>query len=240
MTTTLTQNAPRNVTPQLFAGDLAVGEFFDFRTTLCRDLAPSLPLADKLSGDVEVPRKVGGGSASDGEVFAQFHRANDSTVLAVCNSNVRLSEDSTALSNAPMRTIEDIRHEWLLRLIDQHGSLAALNAKLDRARNDATLQQIKNKAPNTRTGKIRSMGGDLAREIEEKLGLERGTLDNPPPAEISNEALEFAKAYDGLPQRQRAFLQEALTNAEMAAKKQPPEQPRQLEPVQPIRRASEQ
>lgn len=78
-----------------------------------------------------------------------------------------------------MKTIEEIRHDWLSRLIEKHGTVAALNEALGRARTDATLLQIKNQAPNTRSGKPRNMGSDLAREIEEKLGLERGMLDNP-------------------------------------------------------------
>ncbi len=82
-----------------------------------------------------------------------------------------------------MRTIEEVRHDWLLRLVEKHGTVADLNAALGRTRTDATLTQIKNKAPNTRTGKVRSMGSDLAREIEEKLGMERGTLDHEPKEE---------------------------------------------------------
>jgi len=79
-----------------------------------------------------------------------------------------------------MKTIEEIRHDWLLRLVEKHGTVANLNAALGRTRTDATLTQIKNKAPNTRSGKVRSMGSDLAREIEERLGIERGTLDHEP------------------------------------------------------------
>lgn len=80
---------------------------------------------------------------------------------------------------AAMKTVEEMRHEWLTRLIEQHGTVAALNDALGRARTDATLLQIKNMAPNTRSGKPRNMGSDLAREIEERLGFERGLLDNP-------------------------------------------------------------
>jgi len=96
-----------------------------------------------------------------------------------------------------MRTIEEVRHGWILRLVEKHGTVADLNAALGRTRTDATLTQIKNKAPNTRTGKVRSMGSDLAREIEEKLGMERGTLDHEPKEEASaGNAPELWTAYE--------------------------------------------
>lgn len=79
-----------------------------------------------------------------------------------------------------MKTIEEVRHDWLLRLIEKHGTVANLNAALGRERTHAAINQLKNKAPNTRTGKVRSMGSDLAREIEGALNLERGTLDHEP------------------------------------------------------------
>lgn len=78
-----------------------------------------------------------------------------------------------------MKTIEDIRHEWLLELIRQHKTIAELNVALERPRTDGTLSQIKTKQADSKTGKIRIMGSDLARDIENKLGLETGTLDHP-------------------------------------------------------------
>jgi phage repressor protein C with HTH and peptisase S24 domain len=79
-----------------------------------------------------------------------------------------------------MQTIEEIRHGWLLKLIDKHGTVAALNEALGRDRTDATLTQIKNRAPNSGSDNPRNMGSALAREIEEKLGMDRGVMDNPP------------------------------------------------------------
>lgn len=81
-----------------------------------------------------------------------------------------------------MQTVEEIRLEWLKLLIARHGTIAALNAALGRARTDATLSQLKNQATDIKSGNPRNMGSTLAREIEDKLGLERGTLDNPPPS----------------------------------------------------------
>lgn len=78
-----------------------------------------------------------------------------------------------------MKTVEENRLDWLIHLIKQHGSIAELNIKLARDRTDATLSQIKNQSIHHKTKKPRTMGSDVARDIEEKLGLERGLLDNP-------------------------------------------------------------
>lgn len=88
-----------------------------------------------------------------------------------------------------MKTVEENRRDWLVALIEQHGSIAALNIKLDRDRTDATLSQIKNQSTHHKTGKPRTMGSEVARDIEEKLGLERGALDYPAPLLNKNNTL---------------------------------------------------
>lgn len=80
-----------------------------------------------------------------------------------------------------MKTIEEIRLDWLSRLIERHGTIAALNEALGRARTDATLTQIRNMAPNTRSGKVRNMGSELAREIEEKRNTKQSQAKKKPP-----------------------------------------------------------
>lgn len=66
-------------------------------------------------------------------------------------------------------------------LVKLHGgSLAQLNEAIGLDRTDATLSQIRTKAPHSKTGKPRVMGDDLARKIEEKLSLDRGWMDTPP------------------------------------------------------------
>lgn len=79
-----------------------------------------------------------------------------------------------------VQTIAETRRQRLQMLIDEAGSLAALNDRLERERTDATLSQIKNKSPHHKTGKPRAMGDDLAREIEAKLGKPEGWMDTPP------------------------------------------------------------
>mgnify|MGYP003554806488 CR=1 FL=1 len=74
-------------------------------------------------------------------------------------------------------------------LVKLHGgSLAQLNEAIGLDRTDATLSQIRTKAPHSKTGKPRVMGDDLARKIEEKLSLDRGWMDTPPSyAELHHE-----------------------------------------------------
>lgn len=87
-----------------------------------------------------------------------------------------------------MKTISEIRHDNLLELIKKHGSIAALNVAIGMTRTDATLSQIKNKSPDSKTGVPKAMGTPVARRIENELNLEVGWMDNahPKPNESTN------------------------------------------------------
>lgn len=76
-----------------------------------------------------------------------------------------------------MKTVSQIRRENLLLLLEQHGSLANLNEKLELPRTDATLSQIKNQSTTSR-GKPKMMGDTIARRIECALNLPQGWMDN--------------------------------------------------------------
>lgn len=77
-----------------------------------------------------------------------------------------------------MKTTVEIRRDNLILLIAEHGSIASLNAKIGMARTDATLSQIKNRSPDSKTKVPKSMGDSLARRIETQLTLEVGWMDN--------------------------------------------------------------
>lgn len=77
-------------------------------------------------------------------------------------------------------TIDSTRRKRLEMLIERYGSIAALNLALGVDKTDATLSQIRTQAPHSKTGKPRAMGDEKARDIEDKLGLERGWMDTPP------------------------------------------------------------
>lgn len=79
-----------------------------------------------------------------------------------------------------MRTVEEIRRANLQVLVDQQSGMANLCEKLGYARNEtATLTRILNaNVRHDRGGKPYNMGSPMAREMEEKLLLEVGWMDN--------------------------------------------------------------
>ncbi len=79
-----------------------------------------------------------------------------------------------------MKTVEEIRVARLRMLIQEHGSAAALNRAAGRNERDSTLSQILTGAPNSKTGKPKTMGSDLARDLEIATNKPRGWMDNPP------------------------------------------------------------
>jgi hypothetical protein len=96
-----------------------------------------------------------------------------------------------------MQTVTETRLMRLKMLVKKHnGSLADLNEAIGLVRTDATLSQIRTKAPHSKTGKPRVMGDDLARKIEERLSLEAGWMDTPPSyAELHGEEDPRTKAW---------------------------------------------
>lgn len=96
-----------------------------------------------------------------------------------------------------MQTASETRRIRLEMLIKKYESVAALNAALGWTRTDPKLAQIRN--ANTRPGRDKpyQMGDSMAREIEEKLELERGWMDTPPThAELHGEQDQRAMMVD--------------------------------------------
>lgn len=81
-----------------------------------------------------------------------------------------------------VNTIDEIRRIRLEMLIKRYqGKLANLNEALGLERNHSQLARIRNRNARTdRPGKYFDMGDEQAREIEEKLSLDRGWMDTPP------------------------------------------------------------
>lgn len=80
-----------------------------------------------------------------------------------------------------MQTVYDTRRQRLLMLLEKYPTMAAINEALGWPRTDARLTRIKNaNARSDRGGKVFQMGDGIAREMEEKLGLEEGWMDTPP------------------------------------------------------------
>jgi len=79
-----------------------------------------------------------------------------------------------------MLLISETRLIRLEMLIKKYGSLSKLNEAAGYSKTDATLSQIRNKAPHTKTGTPRAMGDPVARRLEKNLNLEAGWMDTPP------------------------------------------------------------
>jgi hypothetical protein len=116
-----------------------------------------------------------------------------------------------------VQTIAETRRQRLQMLIDEVGSLADLNDRLERPRTDATLTQIKNQSPHHKTGKPRSMGDDIARDIETRLGKPEGWMDTPPTyselhgtPDLAARASEILSAMEPEAQYQAIRLLDAL------------------------------
>jgi hypothetical protein len=74
-----------------------------------------------------------------------------------------------------MRTIDDIRHDRLLELIHEAGSIQALADRLGKSHSQ--ISQLKTRARRNEAGDRKTVGTALAREIEEKLGKPAGWMD---------------------------------------------------------------
>ncbi|AGW94628.1 hypothetical protein N234_31760 [Ralstonia pickettii DTP0602] len=74
-----------------------------------------------------------------------------------------------------MKTIDEIRRLNLLEAIRRMETAAALAEKAGLS--SAYLSQIKNRQPDSKTGKPKHMGDDAARKIEAALGETRGWMD---------------------------------------------------------------
>lgn len=79
-----------------------------------------------------------------------------------------------------VKTSDEIRRYWLTRISQEHGGPTKLNRLLGRKDRDATINQLINASPDSKTGKPRSVGAEFARNIEKALGLERGLMDTDP------------------------------------------------------------
>lgn len=76
-----------------------------------------------------------------------------------------------------MQDVFEIRRSNLLLLIELYKTVAKLNEALGRKRYDGTLHQIKNRTKTPSSGKERTMGAEIARQIEVKLHLTPGWMD---------------------------------------------------------------
>lgn len=89
---------------------------------------------------------------------------------------------TSLMQSTAMQTCEEIRRTKLKMLADKHGGAANLCQLLGYARSEtARLTRVLNaNVRHDRGGKTYNMGDTMAREIEERLALPRGWMDNAP------------------------------------------------------------
>lgn len=80
-------------------------------------------------------------------------------------------------TEAHVRTLADVRRENLEAVLKKYKTVADFNEALGRKRKDTTITQIRNQS-GLNSGRPRKMGADLARDIEKKLALPDGWLDD--------------------------------------------------------------
>ena len=88
------------------------------------------------------------------------------------------------LMRSMVDTVHEFRHARLLQLIAEHGTVQALADALGRSHSQ--ISQLRNRSAHTVSGRMRVIGDDLARDIEDKLGKPRGWMDTPFAAEPSS------------------------------------------------------
>jgi hypothetical protein len=110
-----------------------------------------------------------------------------------------------------MKTCMEIRSENLKELEKQVGGRKNLADKTGKS--EIQISQWINQSKDSKTGKPRGMSDDIAREIEEKCGKERGWLDN----DHSDPALEL---YRSLPPDVRAWLMRTSNSGNEPPKKE--------------------
>lgn len=103
--------------------------------------------------------------------------------------------DRHALHDSRMRCIGETRRLRLIQLKrEMKLTFADMSVALGRSRRDATLSQVAQAQPNSRTGRPRQLGDDQARLIERTFGREEGWMDRDPDFEALLERVGFGVA----------------------------------------------
>lgn len=119
-----------------------------------------------------------------------------------------------------MPTIEEIRHANLLALIKEAGTIQALADKVGRSHSQ--LSQLKNQTKHSTTGARRTVGRDLARELEAKCGKPDGWFDQAhgdqaTPAPVREARIDLAQRLQSTRVAKRMTLEAAAKCAGIPA-----------------------
>lgn len=100
-----------------------------------------------------------------------------SVSLPLVNSEARIDMCSVLLNHRGMQTNDEIRRARLALLIAEAGSAAKFAERAGKA--PPQISQWINASPDSKTKRPRTMSDDAARELEKRLGLPRGWMDQP-------------------------------------------------------------
>lgn len=121
-----------------------------------------------------------------------------------------------------VKTVFETRRTRLRMLIDQYGSIAALNQAIGWETTNARLSQIQNRSIRSDRGTAYEMGDVTARLIEEKLTLHEGWMDTPPDySELypDNRIAHVMKVMEAMPEWQRDQAMKIVDTIAEPAKK---------------------
>lgn len=104
-------------------------------------------------------------------------QASISASLAISKRGALLPQISALLFNHDMPTVKEIRFANLLTLIKREGSVASFARKTQTE--PIYIRQLKDQAPDSKTGRPRSMGEKTVEKIENAYALEPGAMDRP-------------------------------------------------------------
>lgn len=124
--------------------------------------------------------------------------------------------------NMHVKTIEEIRYENFLSLVEEAGNVARFAERMKKSYGQ--FSQLKNKSLESKTGKPKEIGSKQAREMELVFGREIGWMDHEPMD-------QEAQAFKNLPSEVRAWI---LKNAELTASVIPANKAADTERSQPI------
>lgn len=82
-----------------------------------------------------------------------------------------------------MVTIHEIRHANFMALLERYPTIQAFANAVERSHSQ--ISQIKNRSRHSNSGEPRTIGDELARHIERRLGLNTGWMDTPQLGEQS-------------------------------------------------------
>lgn len=104
-----------------------------------------------------------------------------------------------------MQTVFETRRARLKQLIEQHGTIVALNVAIGWESTNTRLSQIHSRSKRSDRGTIYEMGDATAREIEEKLQLPTGWMDTPPGYEAADDRriAHAIRVMEAMPEWQR-------------------------------------